>query len=257
MSRSSRSLLLAAFSLHAALAWGPAPANAGAPETSGTPPSGAEAAAERDREIRELAASLQETARKHGADAVALQAALLMSSLGAGAAGPSEVSVVGVSPEAGSEYLRIEVRTGIVFDADTTTPEDRGMTVWREVALPALGRLQSSAFRPEGLDLLLAYGTQSFAANPTASVDFDKAVRAGNVRVAIPASVLRSLVAHEIAVEELLERSEFVRERAGAGRSGSPALGESTAPTVSEPKVQALSRPGSSASPPDPPPTAR
>ena len=181
-------------------------------QTTGTPPTVAESDARRDESIQALAKSLKDTAKKYGADAVALQAALLMTSLKAGAAGPTEVSVVGVSPDAGADYLRIEVRTGIVFDADTTTPEGRGQSVWQRVALPALGRLRSVNFQPEGLDLLLVYGTQSFAQNVPRTVDLDKETAPVRVRVAIPGEALRALLDEEIAGEELLGRSLFVTE---------------------------------------------
>ncbi len=183
-------------------------APAAAADTSFEPPSSEAVADARQRAAQGLASSLQETVRAHGADAVVLQASLLMAALSAGALGPTQVSVIGPTPVAGPEFLRIIVDTGIIFDSDTTNAAGRSDVVWRDVATPALARLVSTDLKPAGVDLVIGYAMQSYQLNHTDKPDLDRHLQHGEARFSIPADALKQLVAGRLPIEELRSHAD-------------------------------------------------
>lgn len=140
-----------------------------------------------------LAKSLVESAREYGPDAVALQAALLVRTIEAGAAGSSSVRILGDAECPEQHCLAIEVETGIYFDADTTTPATRLDHLWEEIVEPVLTSAGGFAFEPAALDLVLRYRTQRFSALIGPGPDPDAPAASLMRHVTLPAAALSDL----------------------------------------------------------------
>jgi hypothetical protein len=158
------------------------------------------------RRIHSIAHELAATAKRHGKDSVALQAGLLIHSLGAGAVAATEVTVVGESVRAGPAFLEVDVTTGIIMDAEGSTQTSELAHMWRKIAGPTLEKMESFEIQPRGLELVFIYGRQRFAdllerkADPTAPSEQRM------LRVAIPEAVLSDLAGGTIEMEQVLPR---------------------------------------------------
>jgi hypothetical protein len=160
-----------------------------------------------ERRIHSVARELAATAKRYGADSVSLQVALLLHTLRAGAVGASEVSVVGVSPHAGPAFLEVDVTTGIIFDADASTPSTCIRHLWQQIAVPTLQGMHSFEVQPRGLELVFVYGVQRFADSVENKADPSLPAEARTVRVAIPESVLAELAVGAIPLDTVLGRA--------------------------------------------------
>ena len=190
-------------------------------------PDGAAIEAATEQKLQSLAQELARIANDHGSDSVALQASLLVETIKAGAVGPSEVRVAGPSPREGSEYLAIDVGTGLIFDSDTTDLAVCNQRVWTTVAAPVLAKMERFDIRPAGLELVLRYGLQSFARQEDREADPGESQEAHTIRFVLPASVLDDLASRRITIDAAL----------AAGRSAvddvaqpAPSAAPSTAP---------------------------
>jgi hypothetical protein len=154
-----------------------------------------------------LAKELARTAKQYGADAVALQVALLINTIRAGAVAPSEVTVVGPSGSAGPAYLEITIVSGLIFDADTTSPRVRLERIWNEIAAPALGGMETFATTPASIELKFAYSTQRFAEMAGHRADPNEPYQQRHLRVEIPEDVLSDLAVGTASTDEVLTRS--------------------------------------------------
>ena len=171
--------------------------------TTMEPPTGPAAAEASERKAHALARELHAIAEKHGPGAVALQASLLIETIRAGAVGPSEVRVVGASPRHGGEYLEIDVGTGLIFDSDTTDIPACTDRVWATVVAPVLGKMETFAHQPAGLDLVLVYGRQHFSSHIEREADLSAPQEARTARFVIPAKALDDLAYDRISIDEL------------------------------------------------------
>jgi hypothetical protein len=160
-----------------------------------------------ERRIHSVARELAATAKRHGADSVSLQVALLLNTLRAGAVGASEVSVIGQSPHAGPAFLEVDVTTGLIFDADASTPTTRIRQIWQQIARPTLESMNSFEMTPRGLELVFVYGVQRFADSVENKADPSLPSEARTVRVAIPESVLAEIAVDAIALDTVLARA--------------------------------------------------
>lgn len=159
-----------------------------------------------------LARELQVVAERNGPGAVALQAALLIGTIRAGALGPSEVKVVGESPRQGAEFLEIDVLTGLVFDADTTDAAHSADRIWVELAAPVLDKLETLAIEPAGLELVFEYGAQRFSTHPENKADLSTPQEVHSVRFVIPAKTLDDLVSDRISIDQLHTAATVVHD---------------------------------------------
>lgn len=172
-----------------------------------------------EQKVQSLAHELARIAAAHGSDSVALQAALLMETMRAGAVGPSEVTVAGVSPREGEEFLEIAVGTGIIFDSDTTDLAACNQKVWTSVAAPVLARMERFEIRPAGLELVFTYGLQSFSQLDHREADPTEPHDPHTVRFVLPASVLDDLVDHRISIDAARAASRSSVDDIGAPTS--------------------------------------
>jgi len=152
--------------------------------------------------VEELAAELADTANSYGPDALTVQVLLLMESMKAGALAPSEVEVVGPSPDLGPGHLRIRVDTGIIFEAGAVAVEDSDRRVWDTVARPVLARLESARFEPAGLELLLVYGLQD-SGRTSGDLDPTEPFTPRSFALGFTAFVLDELIAGRLAPDDL------------------------------------------------------
>ena len=166
-------------------------------------PSGPASSEATERKAHALAHELRLVAEKHGTDAVALQASFLIETIRAGAVGPSEVRVVGSSTRHGSDYLEIDVDTGLIFDADTTDPSACTDRVWASVVAPVLGKMETFTIKPAGLDLVFVYGRQHFSKHIEAEPDLSAPQEARRARFVITAKMLDDLALDRISIEQL------------------------------------------------------
>ena len=157
-----------------------------------------------EQKVQSLAQELARVAHDHGSDSVALQASLLLETMRAGAVGPSEVRVAGVSPREGAEFLEIAVGTGLIFDSDTTDLATCSQRVWASVAAPVLSRMERFDLRPGGLELVFTYGLQSFSRLDDREADPAEPHEPHTVRFVLPASVLDDLAVHRITIDAAL-----------------------------------------------------
>ena len=172
------------------------------------PPDGAaiEAATEAatEQKAQSLAHELARIAHDHGSDSVALQASLLIETMRAGAVGPSEVRVAGVSPREGADFLETAVGTGLIFDADTLDLDTCSQRVWASVAAPVLAKMERFELRPAGLELVFTYGLQSYSRQDYRKPDPSQPHEPHTVRFVLPASVLDDLAYRRITVDAAL-----------------------------------------------------
>jgi hypothetical protein len=161
---------------------------------------------------RQLAEALAETSRRHGADAVALQASLLVASLKAGATQATEVRVVGASRAPDGRRLRIEVDTGIEFSGEDSTDRERTDRIWQGIVVPVLERMQSFDIRPPGLELDFFYAL----ATPSAGVSEQSDLRAVAFRFDAP--VLADLASGNFDLESHRRSAQFGDEAPDEGR---------------------------------------
>jgi len=171
--------------------------------TTLTPPTGPVAAEAVEKKAMALARELQVVAERNGPGAVALQAAFLIETIRAGAVGPSEVKVVGESPHQGAEFLEIDVGTGLIFDADTTDAARGADRIWLELAAPVLDKVENFAIEPAGLELVFAYGLQSFSSQMERKADLSAPHEAHSVRFVMSARALDDLVNDRISIDGL------------------------------------------------------
>jgi len=157
--------------------------------------------------LGKLAKELSQVANAHGPDAVALQVGLLVRAMQAGAVDATEVRVVGPSPEAGETFLRIELLSGLIFDAKTSTPTGRARTLWRDVAAPAIDGLESYATTPPNLELVIDYGLQDFELLSDRKPDPTERYDHRRMRFEVPEDVVHDCVAGAQAAADALGSS--------------------------------------------------
>jgi hypothetical protein len=160
-----------------------------------------------ERRMNKVAHELAATAKRHGKDSVALQAGLLIHSLAAGAVGVTEVAVVGESPHAGPQFLEVDVTTGIIFDAEASTPSAQLTHIWQRIAAPTLKNMNSFETTPRGIELVFRYGLQRFADRPEHKPDPLAPAEMRILRLAIPEAALAELTARAIEVDAVLPRA--------------------------------------------------
>jgi len=165
--------------------------------TTNSPPDLEQGEATR-RAVNNLAEMLAQTAEQWGGDAVALQANLLINSLKAGAVLSTEVKVVGPSSVYGSDFLQLNVDTGLLLDLGVSSREVADKLLWGSVLLPSLERMETVDLDPAGLDVAFAYELQDFSQNdPPSRADLDGPTQVRTLRYRIEAGQLRSYVARE------------------------------------------------------------
>jgi len=181
-------------------------------EHTNTPPEGNWSDSTHER-LQSLASELAAIADKYGNDSVALQASLMVESLRAGALAPTEVRVAGPSKQAGSEYLRFEVATGLIFDSRTSSERSCAAEIWRSVAAPVLAKMDGFDIRPAGVEFAFSYGLQDFSLNQGHRAEADQPYELFSLSIAIPAETLAALAAGEISTDDVLSRSRRVYSR--------------------------------------------
>jgi len=157
-----------------------------------------------EQRLQSLAKELARIADDHGSDSVALQASLLVETMRAGAVGPSEVRVAGVSPREGADFLEVAVGTGLIFDSDTADVAACNERVWTSIAAPVLAKMERFDIRPAGLELVFTYGLQSFSGQDDRDADPTAPHEPHTVRFVLPASVLDDLAYRRITVDAAL-----------------------------------------------------
>ncbi len=162
-------------------------------------------AAEPLPKAEELAKTLAATSEAHGTDSVALQAALLVHTIAAGAVDATEVRVAGPSPTDSEHYLRYELETGLIFDSESTTDESRLARIWSTILIPSLGRLETVEIRPPGLEFEFRYGLQSFDRNHDNRADPQAPSEALAATVRISGETLSGFVGKAVGRVEIIE----------------------------------------------------
>lgn len=167
-----------------------------------TPPDSAAVRAATEEKVRSLAQELARTAQQHGDDAVALQAALLIQAMRAGAVGATEVKVAGPSPREGEGFLELAVGTGLIFDGDVHAIEACNEQVWLSVAAPVLEQMERFDIKPEGLELVFTYGVQRFSDHTERKADPGAEQEPHTVRFVLPADLLADLASDRVSAVE-------------------------------------------------------
>ncbi len=162
--------------------------------------------------IETLATELAQSAGKFGPDAVALQAALMLRSIEAGAVGPTAVGIQGASSCSAGRCLAIDVDSGLFFDSDKTTAATRLDYIWEHVAEPVLTAARRFEFSPPALELIFRYRTQSFAAQLDGRADPTAPARRYRRRVILSAELLDDLAAGVLAPGTLRSRATIDSE---------------------------------------------
>lgn len=187
------------------LAW-TMPGGADELATSTSPPDFKQGEAARQA-VNRLAEELALTAKQWGADAVALQANLLINSLKAGAVLSTEVKVVGPSSVYGADFLQVDVDTGLLLDLEVSGRDVADELLWGSVLLPSLERMESVDLDPAGLDVAFAYELQDFSQNdPPSRADLAGPTQVRTLRYRIDSRQLRSYVNREINAVDLRDR---------------------------------------------------
>jgi hypothetical protein len=211
--RRKRSLSSHATAVLAALALLALPARSGAQEQGSAPEAAGSSRESTNEQLEGLARELREVAERHGPDAVALQAALLLETIRAGAVAASEVSVEGPAAEPHADHLCVRVLSGLIFDRRESTARSRLEQMWGRVAAPALGRMESFDIRPTSLELVLGFGVQDFSETDEGVADpaLDYPVR--EVHLRLPADELASMASRSLGAGELFERAQIDAEQ--------------------------------------------
>jgi hypothetical protein len=178
--------------------------------------------------LQQLSSELGKTANAYGPGAVGLQVGLLTNTIGAGAVGPSEVVVVGSSSEAGPDYLRFRILTGLIFDSSQTTEAERLDFIWSRIATPALEATETFVMEPRGLELAFEYGLQHFAELPDHKPDATAPFSMRTITIAIGPETVEDYAARALTPAELRSAARIVDAAgdAGGGERAEPATAD-------------------------------
>jgi hypothetical protein len=183
------------------------------------PPASGTSVESSEQQIDVLARELRTSVEKYGADAVALQAALLVESLRGGAVAASEVGIEGSAPAPHADHLRLRVLSGVVFVEESTSPQSRLEAIWESLVGPALSRMHRFDITPTSLELVVAYGVQDISAIPERKIDPTRAYVEQEVVLRFPASELSAFTSDALTSDELFERIAVEPERPAAARA--------------------------------------